>query len=172
MITTCTISKKVETPRRSVFSSTALKCLWFRGTTIIPYMRNWFDETSYCFSILSGDSSGSTSSACFAITASSGRGRVIAMSLIVSNSMSKNQVEGKDMKTILWSKTVQSTILYHFFRVALFFHLLQLNSVLVLLLQLLHRLPHLSLLVASSARLLFRPTLRHNIVEAREDDEC
>ena len=30
LITTCTISKKVETPRRSVFSSTALKCLWFR----------------------------------------------------------------------------------------------------------------------------------------------
>ena len=69
-------------------------------------------------------------------------------------------------------QTVQSTILYHFFRVTLFFHLLQLNSVLVLLLQLLHRLPHLSLLIASSARLLFIPTLRHHIVEAREDDEC
>lgn len=133
---------------------------------------NRFAAVSNDFSILSSISSGSTSSAFFAISAYSALGSVIVISLQLSRGHSAQPRRREGHSTQFCpNKHRQSAILYHILLVSFLFHLHQLNSVLVLLLQLLDRLLHIPLLVAPSTRLLVTPSHHSHVVERREHDE-
>ena len=113
---------------------------------------------SNILSTFSGDSSGSISNTCFVISARLGSGNSIVISLYCHEANATvYQVEGKDIlnkqqnndnkcrkyyKHILW--------LNHLF-ISVLLHLFHLNSVLIILIYLLHRLFKSSLFVALSA---------------------
>ena len=88
------------------------------------------------------------------------------------NKGSKYHFEGKDICENKHKYNNKFAILYlNHFLISLLLHLLQLNSMLILLLQLLHGLLHLFLLVTLSTRLHLTPQFKPYIIEHGEDDE-